>query len=61
MTGGKERKRGQAMQDQRDSERGAGLAEYAFLLVLIAVACVVVVTLLGTTISGAYSTAIGMF
>ncbi len=36
-------------------EEGAGLAEYALLLFLIAVVCVVALTTLGTTISGVYN------
>lgn len=35
-------------------EEGAGLAEYALLLFLIAVACVAALTTLGTTISGVF-------
>ncbi len=35
-------------------ERGAGLAEYALLLVLIAVACVIAITALGSTISDVF-------
>lgn len=42
-------------------EEGAGLAEYALLLLLIAIVCVAALTALGTTISGAYNTAVGMF
>jgi len=42
-------------------EDGAGLAEYALLLLLIAIVCVGALTTLGTTISGAYNTAVGMF
>ena len=37
-------------------EEGAGLAEYALLLVLIAIVCVTTLTLLGTTISAAFTT-----
>ncbi len=36
-------------------EEGAGLAEYALLLFLIAVVCVVALTTLGNTISGVYN------
>ena len=36
-------------------EEGAGLAEYALLLVLIAVACLVTLPLLGTTIAGVFT------
>ena len=42
-------------------DEGAGLAEYALLLLLIAMVCVVALTTLGTTISSAYNTAVGMF
>jgi pilus assembly protein Flp/PilA len=35
-----------------NSERGAGLAEYALLLALIAVVCVAALTALGAAISG---------
>ena len=40
-------------------ERGAGLAEYALLLVLIAVACVLAITTLGTTIAGVFDSISG--
>lgn len=36
-------------------ERGAGLAEYALLLVLIAVACVLAITALGDTIFAVFN------
>jgi Flp pilus assembly pilin Flp len=36
-------------------EEGAGLAEYALLLVLIAVACLATLPLLGTTIAGVFT------
>lgn len=39
----------------RDDERGAGLVEYALLIVLIAVVCVVAVTVLGKATSASYS------
>jgi Flp pilus assembly pilin Flp len=42
-------------------ERGAGLAEYALLLSLIAIVCVVAVTTLGTTIATALGVAAGIF
>lgn len=35
-------------------DEGAGLAEYALLLVLIAVVCVGAITTLGTTIQGVF-------
>ena len=44
---------------QADGERGAGLAEYALLLVLVAIACITTLGVLGTTISGVYTTITG--
>jgi pilus assembly protein Flp/PilA len=38
-----------------DSERGASLVEYALLVALIAVICIVAVTLLGNTASSTFS------
>jgi pilus assembly protein Flp/PilA len=40
---------------QRREERGASLVEYALLLALIAVACVVAVSLLGGNLNNSYS------
>jgi pilus assembly protein Flp/PilA len=40
--------------EQRRSERGASLVEYALLLALIAIVCVVAVTAVGTNLSGSY-------
>ena len=37
-------------------EEGAGLAEYALLLVLIAVVCIATLTALGGSISGVFTT-----
>ena len=37
------------------AERGAGLAEYALLLLLIAIVCVGALTILGTTLSGTFN------
>ena len=37
-----------------DDERGASIVEYALLLALIAVVCVVAVTALGTGLNGSY-------
>jgi pilus assembly protein Flp/PilA len=37
-------------------ERGAALAEYALLVALVAVVCLVAITTLGTQISTAFST-----
>jgi Flp pilus assembly pilin Flp len=39
----------------KDRERGASLVEYALLLALIAVVCVVAVASLGTTLDESYS------
>jgi len=36
-------------------EEGAGLAEYALLLVLIAIVCIATLTTMGTTISGVFT------
>ena len=44
-----------------NEDRGAGLAEYALLLLLIAIVCVGALTGLGGTISGAFNQANGMF
>ena len=43
------------------SQRGAGLAEYALLLLLIALVSITALTTLGGTISAAFNTANGMF
>ena len=43
------------IQTKASTEKGAGLAEYALLLFLIAVVCVVAITALGTTISGVFN------
>lgn len=43
----------------RADERGAGLAEYALLLALIAIACITALTTLGTTISSYISSIAG--
>ena len=40
---------------EADGERGAGLAEYALLGFLIALACVAALTTLGTTIAGIFA------
>ncbi|HEX2577601.1 MAG TPA: Flp family type IVb pilin [Aquihabitans sp.] len=39
-----------------DDERGASLVEYALLVALIAVVCIVAVTFLGTSASDKFST-----
>jgi pilus assembly protein Flp/PilA len=41
--------------DVRDNERGASVVEYALLLALIAVVCVVAVTSLGTGLNDSYN------
>ncbi len=41
--------------DERETDRGASLIEYALMLALIAMVCVAAVTALGGTTSGAYS------
>ncbi len=43
------------IQRVRREEQGAALVEYGLLVGLIAVVCIVAVTLLGTDISGAFS------
>jgi len=45
----------------RQSERGAGLAEYALLLTLIAVVCIAAVTGLGTAVATALGNAAAIF
>jgi Flp pilus assembly pilin Flp len=45
----------------REDDRGASLVEYALLLVLIAVVCVVGVTVLGETTNEGFSTGGSMF
>jgi pilus assembly protein Flp/PilA len=42
-----------------DSEEGQGLVEYALILVLVSIAAVVSLTLLGTTVSGVFTTITG--
>ena len=44
-----------------DRRRGQALAEYAMILLFIAVACVVAATLLGTTVQGLYNGFNGSF
>lgn len=44
--------RGVGGSEERNHERGASLVEYALLLALIAMVCVVAVAALGTTTSG---------
>ena len=38
-----------------DSERGASLVEYALLIALIAIVCIIAVTVLGKETSGGFS------
>jgi Flp pilus assembly pilin Flp len=45
----------------RDDDRGASLVEYALLLVLIAVVCVVGITVLGETTNEGFSSGADMF
>lgn len=40
---------------QRADERGASLVEYALLIALIAMVCILAVTFLGTSTSGEYN------
>ncbi len=42
--------------DSHRSARGAGLAEYGLLLLLILLACLIALGTLGTTLSAAYNT-----
>jgi pilus assembly protein Flp/PilA len=43
------------MRSKADTERGASLVEYALLLALIAVVCIVAITALGNKASGNFS------
>ena len=43
------------VQSKIDSERGASLVEYALLVALIAVVCIVAITLLGKSASSKFS------
>ena len=40
-------------------EEGQGLVEYALIIVLVSIACVIALTALGTTISGVFNTIVG--
>lgn len=44
------------LQSKVDSERGASLVEYALLVALIAVVCIVAITFLGETASSKFTT-----
>ena len=44
------------LQSKVDSERGASLVEYALLVALIAVVCIVAITFLGDTASSKFTT-----
>jgi pilus assembly protein Flp/PilA len=44
------------LQSKVDSERGASLVEYALLVALIAVVCIVAITFLGETASSKFDT-----
>jgi pilus assembly protein Flp/PilA len=43
------------LQSKTDSERGASLVEYALLVALIAVVCIIAITFLGRTASEKFS------
>jgi len=38
------------------NEEGQGLVEYALIIVLVSIACILTLTLLGTTVSGVFTT-----
>lgn len=40
-------------------EEGQGLVEYALIIVLVSVACIAMLTLLGTTVGGVFTTITG--
>ncbi len=44
------------LQSKTDSERGASLVEYALLVALIAVVCIIAITFLGQTASSKFET-----
>ena len=43
----------------KDEDRGASMVEYALLVVLIAIIALVAISLVGTEVSGAFSTVAG--
>lgn len=45
--------------DSPDGERGANLVEYALLIAFIAIVCVSAVTILGSSVSGQFSSVTG--
>lgn len=47
--------------DRIRRDEGAGLAEYAFLLILIAAVVILVIPAFATAVSGAFTTAAGLF
>ena len=55
------RKAGGLLPIVSDDEEGQALAEYAMILLFVAVACVAVVSLLGTSIVGLYNGFNGSF
>ena len=46
---------------QRAGIKGQGLVEYALILVFVAIAVIVALTILGPTLGNTYSSIIGMF
>ena len=47
--------------DKIDRDRGAGLAEYAILLLFVTMACIAVLTTLGVTINGMLTQVVDKF
>jgi pilus assembly protein Flp/PilA len=47
------------MQNQMQDEAGQGLVEYALIIVLVSIAAIVTMRLLGTTVSGVFTTITG--
>jgi len=41
------------------NEEGQGLVEYALIIVLVSIAAVATLTILGTTVSGVFTTIVG--
>ena len=44
------------MQNKMQEQEGQGLVEYALIIVLVSIACIVTMRLLGTTVSGVFTT-----